>query len=191
MGRQRAGRKRKPGKREPNGKLSRRVDDKQARRTIDEQAAMQVGKEARQRVFKVSAEDSATELAGTVCGRLRLIRSITVAQHEAAKAFAATYQAYQRALNSPRSPKAVEIGAATGRGEGIDLTPEQHARALYEWDKVTRLLSLANGIHRHTTLYAACDYLILRDELHEHLVPDLHIALDYLVSHYGLRALAA
>jgi hypothetical protein len=187
----RPGRKRKNGKREPSGKLSRRKDDRQERRTIDEQSAMQVAKEGRQRVFKVSAEDSGTELAGTVCGRLRLTRSISGAQHEAAKAFAATYAAYQRALNSPRSPKAVEIGGATGRGEGPDLTPEQHARALYAWDKVTRLLTLANGIHRNATLYAACDYLILRDEYHIHLVPDLHVALDYLVDHYGLKALAA
>jgi hypothetical protein len=187
----RPGRKRKNGKREPNGKLSRRNDDKQQRRTIDEQSAMQVAKEGRQRVFKVSAEDSGTELAGTVCGRLRLIRSISGAQHEAAKAFAATYAAYQRALNSPRSPKAVEIGAATGRGEGPDLTPEQHIKALGDWDRVTRLLSRANGYHRGATLYAACDYLILRDEFHIHLVPDLHIALDYLVDHYGLKALAA
>lgn len=185
------GRKRKQGKREPNGKLSRRKDDKQARRTIDEQASMQVAREARQRVFGVSAEDSATELAGTVCGRLRLIRSITGAQHEAAKAFASTYAAYQRALNSPRPPKAVEIGAATGGGNAIDISPEQHAKALNDWDRVTTLLSRANGYHRGATLYAACDYLVLRDELHIHLVPDLHIALDYLVRHYGLQALAA
>jgi hypothetical protein len=185
------GRKRKPGKREPSGKLSRRKVEKQARRTIDEQAAMQVAKDARRRVYGVKPEDTGTELAGTVCGRLQLIRSITPAQHEAAKAFAATYAAYQRAIGSPRPPKAVEIGAATGRGADTEISPEEHRRAVAAWDKVCRLLALENQFHRDMTLYAACDYLILRDEFHIHMVPDLHVALDYLVMHYGLQSLAA
>lgn len=185
------GRKRKPGRREPNGKPSRRAADKQARRTIDEQAAMQVAKEARQRLYGVRADDSGTELAGTVCGRLRLTQSISAAQHEAAKAYAATYAAYQRALDSPRPPKAVEIGAATGRGNAADLSPEQCARSVADWERVQGVLVLANSRHREANLIAACDYLVLRDEFHIHMVPDLHIALDYLVMHYGLRSLAA
>src|SRR4051812_34351165 len=127
------GHKRKPGKREPNGKPSRRNADKQARRTIDEQTAMQVAKEARQRVFGVSEGDSATELAGTVCGRLLLGREITQSQMDAAKAFAETYAIYQRAIDAPRPPKAVEIGAATGRGAMFDVTREQFVRALKQW----------------------------------------------------------
>ena len=154
---------------------------------------MAVAKEARQRVHGVSAEDSATDMAGTVCGRLALVRSISPAQLEAAKAFAATYAAYQRALGSPRPPKAVEISAATGLGGQHDISPEQYTKAIAAWEKVKKFLALANGIagNRGMTLLAACDYLVLRDEYHLHLVPDLSVALSYLIVHYGLGALAA
>ncbi|MDB6035996.1 MAG: hypothetical protein JWM16_6334 [Verrucomicrobiales bacterium] len=184
-------RKRKTGKREPNGKLSRRVVDKQARRSIDEQSAMQVAKEARQRQFGVPAEASGTDRAGTVVGRLAMKGTLTTAQLEAAKAFATSYSKYQRALNSPRPPKAVEIGGATGRGDASDISPEQHVKALREWDAAKMCLSEANGFHRHATLYVACDYLVIRDELQEHLVGDLKLALNALVHFYGLNAIAA
>lgn len=187
MTKSRAGRKRKPGRREPNGKLSRRVDDKQARRSIDEQAAMQVGKEARQRVFGVSAADSASDQAGTVCGRLCLTGEITGDQLEAAKAFAATYSSYQRAMNSPRPPKAVEIGGITGGGSLNDITPERHTKALKQWDAAKRALVEANIYHRGS-IYAACDYFALRDEMHLHMLGDLRVGLNALARHYGLVA---
>lgn len=152
---------------------------------------MQVAKEARQRVFGLSAEQSATERAGTVCGRLALQGTITTRQLEASKAYASTYAAYQRAMNSPRPPKAVEIGAATGRGESLDVTVEEKWRAINAWDRARRALVEANGFHRHASLIAACDYLVLRDEMHGHMIGDLRLALNVLVRHYGLLAIAA
>src|SRR3954469_1743653 len=99
MGKTKAGRKRKAGNREPNGKLSRRIDDKQARRSIDEQSAMQVAKEARQRVFGVSAAESGTELAGSICGRLLLQGTISREHYDAAVAFQETYATFLRAID--------------------------------------------------------------------------------------------
>lgn len=185
------GRKRKPGPRSKNGRLSNRAVDRQAMRSIDEQQAMQVAKEARQRLFGLSVEQSATERAGTVCGRLALQGSITTRQLEAAKAFARTYADYQWAMNSPRPPKAVEIGAATGRGGGLDISPEQHRKAIAAWDSVRRSLVEANSEYRGANLIAACDYLVLRDEMHGHMIGDLRLALNALVRHYGLMAVAA
>jgi len=188
MGKTARGRKRKTGKREPNGKLSRRTSERQARRTVDEQAAMHVAKEARQRVFGISVEASGTELAGTVCGRLLLQGSLTQQQMDAAKAFADTYAGYQRAMDSPRPPKAVEIGGATGRGSLLDVSPEQAKLARKRWDAAVRVLVEANMYHRAATLYAAADYLVLRDEMHGHMVGDLRLALNALARHYGLVA---
>jgi hypothetical protein len=183
----RGGKKRRTGKREPNGKLSRRIVDKQARRSIDEQSTMQVAKEARQRVFGVSEADSATELAGTVCGRLFLAREITQQQLDAAKAFAETYATYQRAMNSPRPPKAVEIGGITGGGALRDISPEQHVKAKERWDAAVKVLVEANHYHPGS-IYAACDYLALRDELHPHMVGDFRVGMNSLARHYGLVA---
>lgn len=152
---------------------------------------MQVAKEARQRVFGVSAADSAGKDAGTVCGRLFLQGTITYRQLQAAEAFSRTHAAYQRAIDSPRPPKAVEIGAATGRGESMDVTVEEKWRAINAWDRARRALVEANGFHRHASLIAACDYLVLRDEMHGHMIGDLRLALNVLVRHYGLLAIAA
>ena len=80
------GRKRKPGNREPNGKPSRRIADKQAQRTLEEQDAMHVVKSARQRVHGVAVADSGTELAGSVCGRLFLQKLIERPQLDGAPA---------------------------------------------------------------------------------------------------------
>lgn len=183
-----AGRKRKAGKREPSGKLSRRVGDKQARRTIDEQAAMQVGKEARQRVLGVSAADSGTELAGTICGRLLLQGSISREHMDAALAFQQTYAQFQRAMDSPRQPKAVQIGAATG-GEAHDMSPAQAKVAIANWKNAKDVLHNVDIEARGTCLaYAACDYIVLQDRFLPHMFGDLRLGLNALARHYGLVA---
>ncbi len=184
------GRKRKSGKREASGKLSRRKDDKQVRRSIDEQSAMQVAKEARQRVFGVSPQDSATELAGSVCGRLLLQGSINREQMDAAVAFQETYAAYQRAMDSPPPPRAVNIGGFSS-GTPREISTEQSIKAKAHWKAACTALSRANEEHRSTALYAACQYVVLRDEFLPHLFGDLRLALNALSRHYGLLARAA
>ena len=178
-------RKRKPGNREPNGKPSRRLADKQAQRTMKEQDAMHVVKSARQRVFGVSIADSGTELAGTVCGRLFLQGEIKRPQLDAALAFADTYHKYSRAMGLPRQPKAVAMGLPTS-GSGRDETPEQYGRCKERWDEACKVIQDANSIYRYGALYAACDYLVLRDELHEHMLPSLKLALSALARHFGV-----
>jgi hypothetical protein len=180
------GRQKKPGKREPNGKLSRRSEDKQARRSIDEQAAMSVAKEARQRVHGVAAKDSATELAGTVCGRLLLTGKLTPEQHDAALAYQNTYATYQRAIDAPRPPKAVEIGGSTG-GSAHDMTRAQAERAVDRWEKAKAVLGGLDAVQRGTAVaYAACDYIVLQDKELPHLIRHLRLGLDALARHYGL-----
>ncbi len=186
-----AGRKRKAGKREANGKLSRRVVDKQARRSIDEQSAMSVGKEARQRVHGVSAADSGTELAGSVCGRLLLQGSINRQQMDAAIAHQEAYAAFHRAIDAPAQPRAVNIGAATG-GSGRDLSPEQCAKAKKRWkDAKAVLVDLDTAQRGAATTYAAIDYIVLQERFLPHMFGDLRLGLNALARHYGLMARAA
>ena len=154
---------------------------------------MRVAREARERIFGVPEKDSATELAGSVCGRLLLRGLLSQPQMDAAKAFAAAYAAYHRAIDAPRPPKAVEIGAASGRGSGMDVTPEQAQRAKDNWRHACNALREANcePTNRGCTLYASCDYLVLRDENQPHLIGDLRVALNVLARNYGLVARAA
>ncbi len=184
------GRKRKPGKREPNGKLSRKAAHVQQRRTTDEEAAMSVAKEARVRVHDVAPEHAGTDLAATVVGRLYLAGELEPEQMNAARLLADTYASYQRAVDSPRPPKAVNIGGASG-ALPPDVSPEAATRARSAWGTITGVLQAANNVHRGATLYAACDYIVLRDEHHPHMNGDLRLGLNAIAQAYGLANEAA
>lgn len=186
----RGGRPRKKGKREANGKLSRRVEDKQARRSLDEQAAMLTAREGRERVHGVRMTDSATDLAGSVAGRLYLKGGLTTGQLKAAWYLRDTYAAFQRAVDSPRPPKAVALGQSSG-GEAPDVSAEQSARARKNWRTMTGLLQDENCVHRGAAIYAACDFIVLRDLDLPHLEDSLKLGLDAIARTYGLEAKAA
>lgn len=185
------GRKRRAGKREPSGKLSRRVVDKQARRTIDEQSAMQVAKEARQRVFGISEADSATELAGSIVGRLLLQGAISREHFDAAVAFQATYAGFLRAIDAPpSSPKAISIGAPSGPSPA-DMSRAQAETAKKHWRDACMALSVANIPYPENVLFLACDRIALREEYQPHLHGDLRLGLNALARHFGLLARVA
>lgn len=190
MSKRTAGRKRKAGPREPNGRLSRRTDDKQAQRSIDEQSAMQVGKDARVRQFGVSPADAATELAGTVPGRLLLTGEITRSQYDASVAWGTAHVRYLRAIDAPPGPKAVEIGRASGRSLNADLTADQCNRAIALWNAAKRVLVEANYYHPGS-IVAACEYFEIRNEFHPHMLGDYRVGMNALARHYGLMGARA
>jgi hypothetical protein len=180
-----AGRKRRAGKREPNGQLSRKAEHIQARRSIDEDSAMSVAKAARVRVHDVAEEHAGTDMAATVIGRLFLKGELEPEQVSAARLIAETYAAYQRAIDSPRPPKAVNIGGASG-STPPDVTPEQAMEARRRWGTVIGILQVANNAHRGSAIYAACDYVVLRDIELSHLFPDMRLGLNAIVRAYRL-----
>jgi hypothetical protein len=184
------GRKRKPGKREPNGKPSRRKADKQAMRTLEEQGTMQVARDARRRVHGVSVSDTGTDLAGSVVGRLYLAGGLTVEQISAANILRDVYASFQRAVDSPRPPRAVAIGEASGPSPR-DVSEEAAYQAKSQWKAIERLLGKVNAVHRGSTIYAACYYVVLSDLDLPHLFPDMRIGLDAIAASYGLAARAA
>jgi hypothetical protein len=184
------GRKRKQGKREPNGQLSRKAEHMQERRAVDEEVAMSTGKKARERVHGVAAEHSGTELAGSVIGRLYLAGLIEPEQLNAARLLIDTYASYQRAVDSPRPPKAVNIGGTSG-AIPADVSPENATRARSAWGTITGVIQAANNVHRGATIYAACDYIVLRDEEQLHLLPSLRLGLNAIARAYGLAEKAA
>lgn len=184
------GRPRNKGKREPNGKLSRKAEHVQERRTIDEEAAMSVAKDARIRVHDVSSENAGTELAGSVIGRLYLRGEINSDQLRAAMIFSQAYADYQRAVDSPRPPKAVNIDGASG-STPVDMDAKRANRARSEWGSMIGILQLANNAHRHAAVYAACDYIVLRDTDLPHLLPSMRLGLNAIARAYGLAERAA
>ena len=146
---------------------------------------MGVAKAARIRVHKVAPEHAGTDLAATVVGRLYLKGQLEPEQLNAARLFADTYAAYQRAVDSPRPPKAVNIGGASGPSPR-DVSPETAVRAARQWGAITGVLQVANNKHPGSAIYAACDYVVLRDQELPHLFVDMRLGLDAIARQYGL-----
>jgi hypothetical protein len=180
------GPKKKPGRHEPNGKPSRKPQHVQERRAADEESAMSVVKSARSRVHGVNADDAGTDLAASVVGRLYLAGKLTPEQMNAARLIADCYASFQRAVDSPAQPKAVAIGASSGPSPR-DVEPEQSLRARERWTDIERLLGKVNAIHRGSTIYAACYYVILLDLDLPHLVDDMRLGLSVIAGAYAPR----
>ena len=171
-----AGRKRKAGKREPNGRIRREADD----------ANVDPFKE-RMRRYGLSERDARDQKSSTVIGRLLLAHAITEAEYEAGARFATDSAAYARCLQSPRG-----VGVAeTLTGSGDD---EAHARyvaiikAAYEnARKCLERLQERDG-YRGTTIFDAVRFVAEQDLDLPHLFPGLRVGLRELAGHYGYIA---
>jgi hypothetical protein len=93
------GRKRKPGKRYPCGKLTKQQLEMDAMSTVIE---------ARRRHFGVTAKQAKDERLGTALGRLAFREMISETQYQAGVAFAQLYQQHHSVLGLPSpSPRSV------------------------------------------------------------------------------------
>lgn len=149
----------------------------------------------RMRLFGLTEVDARDQKAESVIGRL-LMRSrqmgdkaggITEGQYEAAAEYRKQCEAYRRALSAPDSLR------NTAKGSGIDRDEDDHARwcrnviAKFEASKRAVMAAQCEIDNRGLTLIAALDYLVLRNEYHQHLVGDVRVALNALARHYGLE----
>jgi hypothetical protein len=167
------GPRRKPGKREGNGQLSRvpvavaeRLKDALDR---DERETIAVGVEARQRVFGVAPDECRDQRAGSVVGRLRMRGELSQPQFEAAVKWQEGAERYSWAVGSPTA------------SENVALV-RKFVAAYREADKVVREAQLE--LKGRGNLFGALDAIILRDVELAHLVPDLRCALNALAKHY-------
>jgi hypothetical protein len=193
MTRGRRGPKRKQGKREPNGKLSRRLEDQAVRalginsqRDLAQRETLALGVAARARVHDVKLETAVDQMAGSFVGRLRMDSKLTAPQYHAAEMFAAEQANCYRAIGGPRPPGAIDLNATRGGAnapENVEWV--QEARQRYA-ASVEAVQAKQNELHLHGHLIGALQYLVVQDIALTHLVADLLIALDTLAVHYGL-----
>jgi len=191
---------RQAGKREPNGRLSRDKELEKARVTLkvekEQWETMSVAIEARNRIHKVPLAISRDQKAGSVVGRMVMTEELSVAQGDAATRYTEDVDSYRRAISSPRQPGAVDLSFIGGGGQGgpdhfgfVMRTKRRYLGerldgrggvmgAIYECQN-----SLAN---RGCNLFAALDYMVLRDQYFSHMTGDLRIALNALSRHYGM-----
>lgn len=172
------GRKRKPGRREPNGRVQR----------SHEAANLEPFKE-RMRRYGLNEKDARDQKSSTVIGRMYLQGHLTEPQYEAGARLATDSAEYARCLQSPRGMGIAET--LTGSGD-----EEAHARHVakvrrdYEGARdVLKRLQERDGL-RGTTIFDAVRFIVEQDLELPHLYPGLRLGLVELARYYGTAAAA-
>lgn len=175
----RGGRPRKPGKREPSGRPSRKIDDVAAR---DLEALAPV-LETRSRLTGIPVDrlldhnHLGAPNAGTAHGILCLKGTISERQWQTAEYYLQARAAWLRAIDAPGNPiDPPEELRVAGDPEAIARWAEA-ARA--SWHRIMARLQLASTLHREPVI-AAFDVILVRNRILDHLVSALRVGLDEL-----------
>jgi hypothetical protein len=180
-----AGRKRKSGAREPNGRVQRVAED----------ANLDQFKE-RMRRYHLSERDARDQRSSTVIGRLLLQHiasgskievGITEAEYEAGARFAADSTAYARCLQSPRGVGVAETLTGSGDEEAHTRYVAVIRKAYENARDAVKDLQERDG-YRGTTIFDAVRFIVEQDLELPHLFPGLRIGLGVLAEHYQLTA---
>lgn len=172
------GRMRQPGKREPNGRLSRKVEHVKEREDMTTREAQSVMIAARMRQTglseaQVSSNDAGRPNAGTIHGIMCLRGEITREQWDAAEWWIGTRIAYLRSIQAA----AVRTGYAPP-GDGDEAAHAQWCRAIAAtWDALTDCIRDVMAETR-LPIASALDVILLREQDMPHMVGDLRIALN-------------
>lgn len=179
----RVGRKRKMGKREKNGRISRQKHERQARRPLEQVDVMHVARVARERVLGVHASSSGTDLGGTAIGRMLLRELVTRRHYDAAEIVANRRAAYVSAIGlGHSSPQAVDINAVHGRS-GFEMSSEATRYHIERWDELVKVLDAAG---RRGHLYAVVWSIVISDRDNVRDAELLRVALSAVADSVGL-----
>lgn len=178
------GRKRKTGKREPNGRLSREgYADK----------IKSVAVEARERVHGMTKEEAKLPMPTDPVGMLARFGEIDKYQYQAALQYEQDTMDYRAAMGIPSEARAMDLNKVQGRpltDEEAQAMRAQNAIKRYKAANA-RIQAAQDELRGRGNLFGAIDTLVMRHTYSKHLVGDLRIALNALVRHYGLNRRAA
>lgn len=177
------------GKREANGRLSRKAVDvtKHLNDQLgsDEREALRTGVEARHRMYGIKPENLRDTDAGSFVGRLRISGEITMQQCEAAKEYLRVYEGMQAAIDGPKPSGAVNLNATRGM-PGAENVPRS-IKARQDWEAALKALQgRQDELGGNGALIAALDYCVLRDGEHHHMVGWLREGLNALARHFKI-----
>jgi hypothetical protein len=172
------GRKRKPGRREPNGRVQR----------SHEAANLEPFKE-RMRRYGLSEKDARDQKSSTVIGRMYLQGHLTEPQYEAGAKLATDSAEYARCLQSPRGMGIAETLTGSGDEEAHTRHVAKVKRAYEGARDVLKRLQERDGL-RGTTIFDAVRFIVEQDLELPHLYPGLRLGLVELARYYGTAAAA-
>lgn len=177
--RAKAGRPRKSGTREPNGRIS--------RTGIRHEPADRVAIQARMRQMGITADQAKDQKAGSFIGYLSIMGpsdGLSDQQYEAATEFRELYQRYQRAIKSPGA--IYDPNAMGGEGLDPDAYDEWVQRIAARYEDARKAIHDVQFEHRHENLWAAVDYILIRDERVHHLIGAARIACNALARYFKI-----
>lgn len=179
------------GKRESNGRLSRRRAERAKRYTegLDkmEREMIAVGTEARQRIYGVSASLSRDQLAGSAIGRLVLGDMLTRVQSDAAFLYEQDARAYYLTIEGPQQPSAVDLDRVQGVSNTENVKRKLIAKARYEGAR-NAVQEAQNAVRLRSNFFGALQHCVMMDQspVNDVMMGSLREALNALVRHYGL-----
>lgn len=169
-------RKRKIGRREPNGRIQRSHEPANAAPFAE-----------RMRRYGLSEKDARDQKSSTVIGRMYLNGELTEAQYEAGAKLATDSADYARCLQSPRGMGIAETLTGSGDEEAAARYVAKVKRAYEGARDVLKRLQERDGL-RGTTIFDAVRFVVEQDLELPHLFPGLRIGLTELAAYYGTAA---
>lgn len=125
-------------------------------------------------------KNAGIQLMGTVIGRMRLSNEISDVQFRALQRYGELAERYKAIMMVPDSLK-----KRTGGGVMTIPDDESEVATRGKWRDVTRAITDANTYHTGNLL-SALNFMVVRDEFHEHMVGDLRVSANALVRYYGI-----
>lgn len=180
------------GKREANGRLSRKRKERTARINdgLDkaEREMISIGTEARMRIYGVSAKLSRDQLAGSSVGRLVLGGMLTRVQSDAAFLYEQDARAFQMTIEAPSQPTAVDLDRVQGVSHAENVKRKLVIKSRYEKARAA-VQECQNAVRLRSNLFGALHECVLMDRSPstEATMGSLREALNALVRHYGLN----
>lgn len=131
-------------------------------------------------MFGGTIEGAGDQNRGTVIGRLLRAEEISLQQHDALQRFGELAVRYLSVMGVPDSLK------RSGGGGAITVPDDEREIEIRgRWREVTKAITGANTYHTGN-LMAALQFIVVKDEFHEHMLGDARIAANALVRYYGM-----
>lgn len=184
------GPKPKDGKRMANGRLSRNPAEVAKRMSLiterEQRDALSTGMLARHRLFGLMAEDLLNADAGSFVGRLHLTGEIDKRQCAAANEYLRIYTEMQFAVAGPKPAGAADLNPVKGLPGPENV--QRSVQAMEAWKSALKALQHhQDELRGGSSLIAALDYCVLRDETHHHMIGWLRQGLNCLARHFKIE----
>lgn len=139
-----------------------------------------LAKQKRVQLFGVKLDEAGTQEAGTVIGRLWLSKEISDEQHSALRRYGELAERYFSSIHAPDSLR------SKGGGSAMRIPDdESDIETRRKWNELKREINEAQKYHVGN-LHAALQFIVVRNEFHEHMLGDVRIAANAMVRYYKM-----